>query len=111
MASGFNYPRGARVRRHGPVGYATYHSFRPWLRDEFGFRCVYCLVREQWGRVSGQFGLDHFRPQSLYPQLAEYPYDLPNLARLRPPGGNLRPEGIEGAYFEMRKRGALPEVY
>lgn len=42
-------------------------SFRPWLRDEFTFRCVYCLIREQWGRVTGEFDLDHFLPQASYP--------------------------------------------
>lgn len=44
----FEYPSAPLVRRHGPVGYLDYSSFRPWLRDEFGFRCVYCLRREQW---------------------------------------------------------------
>jgi hypothetical protein len=33
------------------------------LRDEFAFRCVYCLIREQWGHVTGEFDLDHFLPQ------------------------------------------------
>ena len=55
MAVGFNYPETPHTRRHGPQGYAGYDSFRPWLRDEFSFCCVYCLVREQWGRVSGEF--------------------------------------------------------
>jgi hypothetical protein len=69
----FPYPREPHVRRHGPAGYASYRSFRPWLRDEFAFRCVYCLVREQWGRVSGEFDLDHFVPQVCRPdQAGEY---------------------------------------
>jgi len=25
---------------------------------------VYCLLRERWGRVSGEFDLDHFIPQA-----------------------------------------------
>lgn len=29
------------------------------------FRCVYCLKREQWGQVAGDFELDHFKPQRL----------------------------------------------
>jgi hypothetical protein len=49
----FNYPDPRSGRRHGPVGYASYRSYRPWLRDEFTFRCVYCLKREQWGQVTG----------------------------------------------------------
>lgn len=59
----FRYPPYRPVRRHGPQGYANYRSYRPWLRDEFAFRCVYCLIREQWGRVTGEFDLDHFVPQ------------------------------------------------
>jgi hypothetical protein len=32
---------------------------------------VYCLIREQWGRVSGEFDLDHFVPQHRDPALAQ----------------------------------------
>ena len=60
----FNYPETRTKRIHGPVGYSSYESFRPWLRDEFTFRCVYCLKRETWGQVTGDFELDHFHPQS-----------------------------------------------
>ena len=49
MTTPFDYPRVPHVRRHGPLGYADYASYRPWLRDEFSFHCVYCLLREQWG--------------------------------------------------------------
>lgn len=63
----FTYPTQTRVRRHGPDGYADYSSYRPWLRDEFSFRCIYCLERERWGRVTGQFDLDHFVPQAQSP--------------------------------------------
>lgn len=59
----FLYPDSRHVRRHGPAGYADYREYRPWLRDEFSFRCVYCLQREQWGLVRGTFHLDHFSPQ------------------------------------------------
>jgi hypothetical protein len=41
----FTYPGAAHVRRHGPQGYADPESYRSWLRDEFHFQCVYCLVR------------------------------------------------------------------
>ena len=47
MNSPFEYPSSPHRRRHGPLGYADYASFRPWLRDEFSFRCVYCLLRER----------------------------------------------------------------
>lgn len=66
----FSYPESRSERVHGPMGYASYESFRPWLRDELTFRCVYCLKREAWGQVTGEFELDHFEPQSLAPHLA-----------------------------------------
>jgi hypothetical protein len=44
----FDYPVGTHVRRHGPQGYLDYKHYKPWLRDEFSFRCVYCLCRETW---------------------------------------------------------------
>lgn len=59
----FRYPGRALVRRHGPASYADYRSYRPWLRDDFAFGCVYCLIREQWGRATGEFELDDFIPQ------------------------------------------------
>ena len=69
----FRYRGQALIRRHGPAGYKDYRSYRPWLRDEFAFRCVYCLVREQWGRMTGEFDLDHFLPQVTHPaQAVEY---------------------------------------
>jgi hypothetical protein len=196
----FRYPTAPHVRRHGTRGYADADSFRPWLRDEFSFRCVYCLYREQWGRLKGAFALDHFLPVSLNPtqactyagllyactacnlgkaafvlpdplqvllagtiqvlpdgriegttrearriirrlglddpveaearvmwlgilalaeradpalfrRLMGYPDDLPDLARLRPPGGNSRPDGLTSSAFALRKKGKLPETY
>jgi hypothetical protein len=64
----FRYPEQQHERRHGPCGYAAYKSYRPWLRDEFAFRCVYCLLREQWGRTRGVFELDHFLPVAIHPE-------------------------------------------
>jgi hypothetical protein len=196
----FTYPAEPHVRRHGPQGYAGTESFRPWLRDEFSFRCVYCLLREQWGLVPGVFDIDHFlavvsRPDKtlkydnllyccttcngakgkrrlpnpenallaiavqvhddgsikgstprarrlirvlglndaeyiefrmlwldivslarecdaqLYERLMGFPADLPNLASLRPPKGNTRPQGVQQSYFAHRHRGTLPTTY
>ena len=61
----FDYPEPREHRRHHPQGYTAYESYRPWLRDEFTFRCVYCLKRETWGQVTFEYELDHFQPQSL----------------------------------------------
>jgi hypothetical protein len=192
----FHYPTRAHVRRHGPHGYATVESFRPWLRDEFCFCCVYCRYREQWSRLKGAFAIDHFLPVSLikveydnllyacvacnlgksgqvlpdptqallesrvvvyadgrmegltretreiiaklglndpqevearvmwmgiialaeendpalFQRLMGYPDDLPNLAQLRPPGGNHCPEGIAESCYVKRQNGSLPTI-
>lgn len=68
MTEAFSYSQ-RQDRLHGPVGYSGYSSYRPWLRDEFSFRCIYCLVREEWGRLTGEFDLDHFEPQTARPDL------------------------------------------
>lgn len=198
MTAPFTYPSTHRARRHGPQGYATHASFLPWLRDEFAFRCVYCLIREVWYPAS--FHIDHFLPTvynpeleleysnliyscascnarkqdlllpdptkvlldqnlhvlsdgtlepltsetrllvrrlgldnrryrdfrklwigivtlaqqadpELFRRLMGFPDDLPDLASLRPPAGNTRPEGIAQSHLERRKRSELPETY
>lgn len=61
----FQYGRTLHVRRHGPRGYAEPQRYKAWLRDEFQFRCVYCLCRERWcpdGEDS--FSVEHFRQQA-----------------------------------------------
>lgn len=60
-----SYSATKHVRRHGPAGYDDYRSFKPWLRDEFHFRCVFCLLRERWvpdGEAA--FSVEHFVPKS-----------------------------------------------
>lgn len=199
MTIPFEYPPTPHERRHGPVGYADYSSYRPWLRDEFAFRCVFCLRREVWGQLYAEFAIDHFEPvvnrpdrandydnllyacaacntrkrdhfiadplteflesaltihadgrieartraarqivrvlqlelpeliefrtlwisivqlaerfePELYSRLLGYPKELPDLGALKPPGGNMRPEGIEKSYFRRRQAGELPEI-
>lgn len=61
---GFEYPIQCHTRRHGPGGYRDYESYRDWLRDEFHFRCVYCLHRERWCARGAAFDIDHFVPVS-----------------------------------------------
>jgi hypothetical protein len=202
----FSYSSVPKLRRHGPRGYLDYKHYKPWLRDDFSFRCVYCLCRETWyADGEAYFGVDHVSPRGKAPQrlssyndlvyaccvcnawkkdfpgaidlgavaLAEhvesqpngtiraltvrgealidvcalnrpglvtfrrdmrtlltllagrrgeeairlrkrylgYPDDLPDLAILRPPGGNSCPDGIAECAFERRRRGALPDVF
>jgi len=68
----FVYPDKPHDRRHGPAGYSDYRSYKPWLRDEFFFQCVYCLLRERWVLPLGKdvFSVDHLVPKSLAPLMA-----------------------------------------
>ncbi len=60
----FAYPTETHQRRHGPQGYTSYESYREWLRDEFAFRCVFTLIREEWISRKANFDIDHFEPQA-----------------------------------------------
>jgi 5-methylcytosine-specific restriction endonuclease McrA len=64
-----SYPLTAHQRRHAPAGYKNYQDFKPWLRDEFLFRCVYCLERERWyPNRADSFSVDHVQPKSRVPE-------------------------------------------
>src|SRR5439155_20207029 len=67
----FDYPPNFHLRRHGPRDYLDYRSYKPWLRDEFEFRCIYCLWRERW-EANGEyaFSVEHLRGQADHPELA-----------------------------------------
>jgi hypothetical protein len=61
----FIYPKTSHRRTLSPSGVS---SQKPILRAEFGFQCVYCRLPDG---IKGQdnFGIDHYRPRSLLPQL------------------------------------------
>lgn len=62
----FAYPPVPHERKHGPSGYQNYQDYKPWLRDDFTFRCVYCLEREMWyPDRAASFSVDHVVPQSI----------------------------------------------
>src|SRR6266404_4650262 len=67
----FVYSNRPHLRKHGPAGYTDYTAYKPWLRDDFHFRCVYCLERERW-YPSGHaaFGVDHVLPKGTPEYLA-----------------------------------------
>lgn len=69
MTLPFVYPSHPHTRRHGPIGYAGHASYRPWVRDEFAFRGVFCLRRERMGQEFGEFAVDHFMPVKHRPDL------------------------------------------
>ncbi len=87
----YRYPQSRHVRRHGPDGYADYEPYREWLRDEFSFRCVFCLARETWTCGLQGFHIDHFDPVSVAPHLRTN-YD--NLVYTCAHCNLLRPEDI-----------------
>lgn len=70
----FAYPAKPHTCRHGPMGYSKYRHYRNWLRDEFSFRCVYCLRRENWFAMPRDHELDHFLAKSDHPD-EECAYD------------------------------------
>ncbi len=193
------YPSRPHRRRHGPAGYSSYESYRPWLEDEFNFRCLYCLKRMDWAPTD-VWAVDHLIPQEEAADLASHydnlvlachccnrqksshrvpdpcqvayglclrvessgqitplnatgkrlvdtirlnhekyvkerakmikllgltkehdevlfeflmgvPSRLPDLAKLKPPGGNHRPEGVSDSFFARQARGVLPTTY
>ena len=60
----FAYPMQPHIRRHGPQGYSDPREYQNWLRDEFAFRCVYCLRRETWWTMPRDFQVEHILPES-----------------------------------------------
>jgi hypothetical protein len=66
----FSFPLVAPPRKHGPGGYANYAEYKDWLRDEFEFRCVYCLERERWHpHRHASFAVEHILPRVKRPDL------------------------------------------
>jgi hypothetical protein len=66
----FSLPTSPPGRKHGPVGYDKYQKYKVWLRDEFAFRCAYCLTRELWyPNRHAAFSVDHILPRAKRPEL------------------------------------------
>ena len=63
----YAYPNTQHRRRHGPMGYASYGEYLPWIKDEFSFRCVYCLKRIVWAPTD-VWALDHVIPKEVEPE-------------------------------------------
>ncbi len=73
----FPLPMEKHVLRHFPV-YGDYRKYKPWLRDEYEFRCVFCKFREKWYQDgAAAFHIDHLTPKSVAPARAA---DYANLA-------------------------------
>jgi hypothetical protein len=72
----YQYPVTPLVRKHAPSYPTQWEPYRDWLRDDFDFRCVYCLQRERWGKRRAVFAIDHIVPRVD----GGAPYDYGNLA-------------------------------
>jgi hypothetical protein len=55
------------ARTEQPIQHKNYKSFKPTLRREFRKKCVYCCAPDAGKTYS--YGVDHYRPQSLFPDL------------------------------------------
>jgi hypothetical protein len=55
---------------------SDYRGFRQHVRQDFRKTCAYCLLDETWAAGPENFELDHFRPKSIFPQLALSYYNL-----------------------------------
>lgn len=65
----YSYPNKIHQRKHGPQGYIDYSTYKDWLRDEFTFRCVYCLYREKWHQEGEKlFTVEHLNPKVENPE-------------------------------------------
>ncbi|MES2788806.1 MAG: HNH endonuclease [Planctomycetota bacterium] len=70
LSAAYDFPSGVHVRKHGPQGYSDYSAMKHWLRDEFTFRCVFCLDRETFAADGyRRFACEHYLPKSTRPDL------------------------------------------
>lgn len=68
MSGLFAYPKTKLSRTQSPGRLGNYRAYKPVLRTEFKARCVYCCAPD--GLNQAEFGVDHYRPQKLFPSLA-----------------------------------------
>lgn len=66
--SPFRYPKSKHTRKLSPLPQSSYRKYKPFLREEFGSRCVYCTLSDL---LKGQesFGVDHYKPKKKFPSL------------------------------------------
>jgi|SRR3954470_11455624 len=68
----FRYPDSLHLRTQRPEGFSDYRRYKPFLRKEFGRRCVYCCLPDG-PKGEDAFGVDHYRPRFRFPEL-EFEY-------------------------------------
>jgi hypothetical protein len=70
----FRYPKLRHRRKLSPGPFATYQQYKPFLREEFGHRCVYCRLADVMVGGVKAFTVDHYYSKKFYPHL-ETQYD------------------------------------
>lgn len=65
-----------KIRSQDPPHYSCYGAYKKYLRVEFEHSCAYCNVREPESGGSANFEIDHYAPQSHFPEKKS---DYPNL--------------------------------
>jgi hypothetical protein len=51
-------------RRQNPPHFDDYKQYKPYLREDFSYACVYCAVHENELGGPRIFGVEHFRPKN-----------------------------------------------
>ena len=64
----FWYPTKKHQRTEIPPVYANYRDYKPYLKDEFSGRCVYCRKADS-GQDPGSFHVEHYKPKYLFSEL------------------------------------------
>ena len=64
----FWYPTKKHQRTEAPPVYANYQNYKPYLKNEFSGRCVYCRKADSF-QDSGSFHVEHYKPKSMFSDL------------------------------------------
>lgn len=66
----FSYPSRRYTRRLAPGPFASYRTYKPFLRNEFRARCVYCMMLDTLASPrANTFCVDHYLAKRYYPHL------------------------------------------
>lgn len=64
----FTYSKSRHARRLHPGPFTKPEQYKPYLREEFANKCVYCRMPDTMKDYE-MYGVDHYRPKSIFPKL------------------------------------------
>lgn len=64
------------LRRLTVPMFTDYRKYKRYLREEFGFCCVYCTIHENENGGPRNFHVEHYRPKALFPHLITQYHNL-----------------------------------